>query len=257
MTLRILWSFSVEIHGWMVRTFDPGSSPGRTLSLYLHMFTSAARMVDQRPSGWSPLRLSDSDFGQNWKPGTREIPYSFWVSTNHRQSSHYRPLRNQLSSICTGGHVEITWIMWTGTTRTRTQDPFILGLNRSFPGDLSSFKICPMGNLKCSRFTLLVDLRVKIWHCVNVESMWFLRGVCSRCRLTGENCQILSVFFPYILADFIHIRWEPAWLFYRQIISNHGLQGWIWSIMVILSAPPLCHHVDRNSQERRHCFSVD
>jgi hypothetical protein len=29
-------------------------------------------------SGWAPLRPSDSDFSQTWKPGTRETPLLFF-----------------------------------------------------------------------------------------------------------------------------------------------------------------------------------
>jgi hypothetical protein len=35
---------------WLSDQRNPGSSPGCTQSLYLHMFTSAARLVYQRPS---------------------------------------------------------------------------------------------------------------------------------------------------------------------------------------------------------------
>jgi hypothetical protein len=32
--------------------------------------------------GWAPVRSSDSDFGQNWKPRTGEIPYSLRLGTS-------------------------------------------------------------------------------------------------------------------------------------------------------------------------------
>jgi hypothetical protein len=51
--------------------------------------------------------------------GTREIPL---LCMNYKQSTHHRPLINQSS--CTGQHVETKW---SGTTRTRTRNPFILG----------------------------------------------------------------------------------------------------------------------------------
>jgi hypothetical protein len=43
-------------------------------------------------SGWVPLRPSDSDFSQNWKPGTGEIPLlSMWLGANEAQWFRLQP----------------------------------------------------------------------------------------------------------------------------------------------------------------------
>jgi hypothetical protein len=60
---------------------------------------------------WAPLMPSDSDFGQNWKPGTGESrlfsndPKGFLGVRVTGDPHTTRPLINQSS--CTGEHVEI------------------------------------------------------------------------------------------------------------------------------------------------------
>jgi hypothetical protein len=44
--------------------------------------------------GWAPLRTSDSDFGQNWKPGAGEIPLlSLWLGTDSDFGQNWKPGR--------------------------------------------------------------------------------------------------------------------------------------------------------------------
>jgi hypothetical protein len=108
--------------------------------------------------GCVSLRPSDYDFGQNWKPRTREIPLLslqlgaieaqwFWLwpkleacdrgdsptlrpsdsdfGQNWKPGTIHTPFSLVISqSSCTCEHVEIKWL---GTTRTQTRDPLILG----------------------------------------------------------------------------------------------------------------------------------
>jgi hypothetical protein len=59
--------------GPVIRTSSRIGSPGPGRCPYSHC-------------GWVPLRSRDSDFGQNWKPRTREIPLlSLWLGDTEAQ----------------------------------------------------------------------------------------------------------------------------------------------------------------------------
>jgi hypothetical protein len=66
------------------------------LGVIHEVFFSALTHCYTYHCGWAPLRPSDSDFGQNWKPGTKEILLLYsnghkgsFRCVNHRQSTHH------------------------------------------------------------------------------------------------------------------------------------------------------------------------
>jgi hypothetical protein len=103
--LLSLWLGATEAQWFRLRpeleAWDQGDSPTLTV-VGCHwgpVIRTSARIGSPRPGrfpyshcGWVPLRPSDSDFGQNWKPRTREIPLlSLWLGTIEAQWFRLRP----------------------------------------------------------------------------------------------------------------------------------------------------------------------
>jgi hypothetical protein len=77
--LLLLWLAAIEAQWFRLRPELEAWSPGPGRFPYPHC-------------GWVPLRPSDSDFGQNWKPGTGEIPLlSLWLGAIEAQWFRLRP----------------------------------------------------------------------------------------------------------------------------------------------------------------------
>jgi hypothetical protein len=83
---------------WLARTWKPGTGEIPLLSLWsgaieAHVMLTSARIGSLGPRrypysyyGWVPLRPSDFDFRENWKPGTGEIPLlSLWLGAIETQ----------------------------------------------------------------------------------------------------------------------------------------------------------------------------
>jgi hypothetical protein len=130
--LLSLWLGTIEAQWFRLRpeleARDRGDYPTLTVVGYHWgpVILTSARIGGTGPGrlpyshcGWAALRPSDSDFGQNWRHGIREIPL---LLSNVLDADTTRPLINKAS--CTAEY--IMEIKWSGTAGTRTQDQLIL-----------------------------------------------------------------------------------------------------------------------------------
>jgi hypothetical protein len=139
--LLSLWLGIIEVQWFRLlpelAAWDRGDSPTLTVAgrHWGPVIQTSARIGSPGPGrfpyshcGWASLRSSDSDFGQNWKPGTGEIPLLIsndpkvsFRCMNHTQSTYHSAFDKP---------VELHWWRcgkWLCMTRTRTQDPLFLG----------------------------------------------------------------------------------------------------------------------------------